>query len=193
MGGVRGDVVALGFMQTTIMEMGQPPGVNDQTDPAVWVQSRQYTGRIVTITNDKIFDTPVYNYTRDFPYIWDELRLPITYKDDRARVEQILLDAANKHSVNPKTIPEHHLAELERRYSLRRADIKPEVYWRITDNWLEITVRFLTLDHGVRAAKDRMSRDILPALDAAHIGIASATYDIVGLPPLRIERTPRNT
>jgi small-conductance mechanosensitive channel len=26
MGGVRGDVVALGFMQTTIMEMGQPPG-----------------------------------------------------------------------------------------------------------------------------------------------------------------------
>ncbi len=27
MGGVRGDVMRLGFIQTTIMEMGQPPSV----------------------------------------------------------------------------------------------------------------------------------------------------------------------
>src|SRR5205085_12431407 len=50
MGGVRGDVIDLGFMQTRIMEMGQPPGVSEQTDPAMWVRARQYTGRIVTIT-----------------------------------------------------------------------------------------------------------------------------------------------
>jgi small-conductance mechanosensitive channel len=36
MGGVRGDVIALGFMQTTIMEMGQPPSVQD-AQPAMWV------------------------------------------------------------------------------------------------------------------------------------------------------------
>src|SRR5436305_6129295 len=72
MGGVRGDVVALGFMQTTIMEMGQPPG--EQADPpAMWVQARQYSGRIVRVTNDKIFDTPVYNYTRQFPFVWEEM------------------------------------------------------------------------------------------------------------------------
>ena len=50
LGGVRGDVIRLGFLKTTIMEMGQPPSVAD-TDPAVWVNSRQYTGRIVTVTN----------------------------------------------------------------------------------------------------------------------------------------------
>ena len=49
MGGVRGDVIALGFIQTTIMEMGQPPAVQS-ADPAMWVQSRQYTGRVVTVT-----------------------------------------------------------------------------------------------------------------------------------------------
>ena len=72
MGGVRGDVIALGFIQTTIMEMGQPPPVQS-ADPAMWVRSRQYTGRVVTVTNAKIFDEPVYNYTRDFPYIWEEM------------------------------------------------------------------------------------------------------------------------
>jgi len=66
MGGVRGDVVALSFMQTTILEMGQPPPVQSDS-PAMWVRSRQYTGRIVTVSNSKVFDEPVYNYTREFP------------------------------------------------------------------------------------------------------------------------------
>ena len=66
MGGVRGDVVSLGFIQTRILEMGQPPSVQT-ANPAMWVRARQYTGRIVTVTNDKVFDTPIYNYTRDFP------------------------------------------------------------------------------------------------------------------------------
>ncbi|MGI8891520.1 MAG: mechanosensitive ion channel domain-containing protein [Chthoniobacterales bacterium] len=38
MGGVRGDVIALGFLQTTIMEMGQPASVQN-ADPAVWVRA----------------------------------------------------------------------------------------------------------------------------------------------------------
>jgi small-conductance mechanosensitive channel len=58
MGGVRGDVIALNFIQTVIMEMGQPPSVQD-SDPGMWVQSRQYSGRIVTVTNSKIFEEPV--------------------------------------------------------------------------------------------------------------------------------------
>ena len=40
----------------------------------------------------KIFDDPVYNYTRDFPYIWEELHLPVRYGDDRGLVENNLLE-----------------------------------------------------------------------------------------------------
>ena len=78
MGGVRGDVMRLGFIQTTIMEMGQPPSVQG-ADPAMWVKSRQFTGRIVTVSNSKIFAEPVFNYTREFPFIWEEMPIPITY------------------------------------------------------------------------------------------------------------------
>ena len=100
MGGVRGDVLRLGFIQTTIMEMGQPPSVQG-ADPAMWVKSRQFTGRIVTVANAKVFSEPVYNYTRDFPFIWEEMALPITYQADRERAEAILLDAARLHAVDP--------------------------------------------------------------------------------------------
>jgi small-conductance mechanosensitive channel len=185
MAGVRGDVVALGFIRTTIMEMGQPEG-DSQKDEAVWVASRQYTGRIVTVTNDKIFDQPVYNYTRDFPYIFEEMRLPVPYTSDRKRAERILLDAAGRQTVSIREIGEPALRELERRFFMRRAEMGPRVYYRLTDNWIEMTVRFLAPAQGVRDLKDRMSREILDGLEQAGIPVASSTFEVVGLPPLRI-------
>lgn len=178
MGGVRGDVLRLGFMQTTLMEMGVAPG--SDAGPAVWVKSRQFTGRIVTISNAKIFEEPVYNYTRDFPYIWEELRLPLRYTDDRNRAEAILLAAAARYCVDPSALSEKSAQTLERRFDLRRPDFAPRVYCGLTSNYLELTVRFAVHDHGTRAIKDAMTRDILDELGRAGITVATQV--------LRIER-----
>jgi small-conductance mechanosensitive channel len=186
MGGVRGDVIALNFIQTVIMEMGQPPSVQD-ADPGMWVQSRQYSGRIVTVTNSKIFDEPVYNYTRDFPFLWEEMHIPITYKDSRETVERILLECAAKETVNIEELAHPVLKTLEERFFIEAAELKPRVYVRLTDNWVEMTVRFLVKDHDIRGLKDRLSRDVINRLDGVGIGIASATYDIVGMPPIRVQ------
>ena len=185
MGGGRGDVIALGFTQTTIMEMGQPPSVQG-ADPAMWVQSRQYTGRVVTVSNAKIFEEPVFNYTHEFPFLWEEMTLPIAYKDDRARVERILMDVAGRHGIRSEELGASTIEELKRRYFLEGLGVQPRVYYRLTDNWLELTVRFVVRDRGIRDVKDAMSREILKELEAAGIGLASATFEIVGLPPLRV-------
>ncbi len=188
MGGVRGDVIALSFLQTTILEMGKPPLNDSDTEQAgVWVRSRQYTGRVVTVTNDKIFAEPVYNYTREFPYIWEEMVLPISFTADHRRAERILLDVAGRLTVPLEELSQEARQEMQRRYEVRLGDLKPCVYYRITSNWLELTVRFITRTHGVRELKDAMSREILRGFDEAGIGIASTTFDIVGLPPLRIQ------
>jgi len=189
MGGIRGDVVGLGFLQTVIMEMGQPPEVQN-ADPAMWVQARQYSGRIVTVTNAKVFDEPVYNYTRDFPFLWEEMHLPISYTADRKRAEEILLEAVRKHTRRIADLGDPALEELERRYFVKRSELEPKVYIRLTDNWVELAVRFVVEDHGIRNIKDQISRDVLDELDRAGIGIASSTYDVVGIPPLRVQITP---
>lgn len=184
LGGVRGDVVKLGFLRTTIMEMGQPPSVA-AADPAVWVHSRQYTGRLVTVTNGAIFTDPVYNYSRDFPYLWEEIILPVSYQAPRDVVESILLTAATSHAIVDDPAARTALTRMRSRYAMADASLEPAVFWRLTDNWLELTLRFLVPVRGVRDIKDRMSRDILNGLDHAGISIASATVDIVGLPELR--------
>ncbi len=187
MGGVRGDVMRLGFIQTTIMEMGQPPSVQGAA-PAMWVHSRQFTGRIVTVSNSRIFAEPVFNYTRDFPFIWEEMVIPITFTADRVRAEAILLEAARLHATEASEMAAERKAELQDRFGVAPIELDPRVYYRITDNWLELSVRFVVGTHRVRGAKDAMSRHIIAELDRAGIGIASSTYDIVGFPPIELRR-----
>jgi small-conductance mechanosensitive channel len=187
MGNVRGDVIALGFTRTTVMEIGQSPGERHD-DPSVWVRSRQYTGRIVTVTNDKIFDAAVFNYSRDFPYIWEEMTIPVSFKDDYRRAEKIMLEVAARHTVEIGEMSKPALERMRGRYYVHITDLKPRVFMRITDNWVELSVRFMAhAGGGVREMKDRMSRDILEALEEAHIGIASGTYEIVGVPPIKVK------
>jgi hypothetical protein len=66
---------------------------------------------------------------------------------DRTRAEKILLDAV--------AIP-------------RSAGLLA----RLTDNWLEMTVRFVVPGHGIRNIKDQITRAVLRDLDGAGIGIA---------------------
>ena len=185
-GNVRGDVIDLTLTQTTVMEMGQPPSVQN-ADPDVWVRSRQYTGRVVSVPNAKIFEESIFNYSRELNFLWEEMTLPIPYSADRHRAEQILLDAARKHGIDAEDMEKDALAELAKLYPVEKPSLEPQVYWTLTDNWLQLSVRFLTRSHGVRTVKDRMSRDIITALDEAGISIASATFEIVGLPKIEVK------
>jgi small-conductance mechanosensitive channel len=183
---VRGDVTQLNFTYTSIMEMGQPPSVQ-MADPAMWVEARQYTGRIVTITNDKIFENPVYNYSKEFPFIWEELHIMVPYDTDLKKAEQIILTAANKNTVVIANLSINTLQELERRYFVKSTQLTPKVYFRITDNWLEMSVRFISETHNIRDLKDLISRQIVSEFKAASIQVASSTIDIVKVPPIELK------
>ena len=186
MGGVRGDVIGLSFMQTRIMEMGQSP--KEKGDDPSWVMSRQFTGRIVTVTNDKVFDCPVYNYTHEFPYIWDEINLPVHYGEDYATVDELLLETARANALTCESIGSDEMERLKERFGIEVGQIDPQLFWRMTENWLEITIRFLGPDHGIRRIKDAMSRDIIAGLERAGIPIAAVRQEGVTLGAAEMKR-----
>jgi hypothetical protein len=80
-------------------------------------------------------------------------------------------------------------AHLHRIYNLTPPDVRPRVFYSMTDNWVELAVRFIVPDRGIRELKDAMYRDILQQFKSAGISVASGTYDIVGFPPVRIAWT----
>lgn len=48
-------------------------------------------------------------------------------------------------------------------------------------------------DYGIRDIKSKISRDLLEELDRAGIGIASGTYEVVGMPPVKVQMVPNNS
>ncbi len=48
----------------------------------VWVKADQYNGRVVRVANSFVFKEPVYNYSGDFNFLWDEISIPVKYGSD---------------------------------------------------------------------------------------------------------------
>jgi small-conductance mechanosensitive channel len=184
--------VGLGFMQTTVLEMGQSPP-EQAAKPAIWVRGRQYTGRVVRVTNDKIFDSPVYNYTREFPYVWDEIVIPIHHNADRGRAEEILLSAARARTRDVIEEARPRINQLRRHYFVKGdIELEPRVYMTITDNWLELALRFVSREPGVRVLKDALYRDVLEQFSGAGISIASSSSEISIVTPLEVRTAAAN-
>lgn len=176
MGGVRGDVIDVTPLRTKIMEMGSP------TDEGSWVRGRQYTGRIVTVSNKATFTEPVYNYSAAFDYLWEELSLPVAHADDWREAERILLEEARRASASAGA--KAAMAEMTRRYPVPRTEVEPRVFVRATDNYMELSARFVVPLRTARSTKDAVTRRVVERLAAAGIPVASTTVDVtVRQPP----------
>lgn len=79
LGGIRGDVMDIGVLRTTIMETGQ------------WVNGDQYNGRIVSKANSFVFKEPVFNYSGEFPFLWDEVKIPVQYGSNYELANELFL------------------------------------------------------------------------------------------------------
>lgn len=135
MGGVRGDVIDITPLRTKIMEMGTA------NEDGSWVAGRQYTGRIVAVSNKMTFTEPVFNYSTVFGFIWEELTVPVPYDADWHRAEKILRDEVASVSATPGA--QEAIKEMAARYPVPLADVEPRVFMRATDNWNELAARFV--------------------------------------------------
>lgn len=185
MGGVRGDVIGLGFLRTTILEMGQP---DDDSEGAmsVWVDARQYTGRVVTVTNGVVFDDPVFNYSRDFPFLWEELSVGVKYDADWHLAERLLFEAVEAHALDGKTVGAEAMRRMQRRFYVPSTDLEPEVYVKMSESWISLTARFIVPVHGIRRIKSDITRDVLDSFAENGVHIAFPSYAISEVPPLRV-------
>ena len=169
LGGITGDIIDIGVLRTTIMETGG------------WVNGDLYNGRTVRVANSFVFKEPVYNYSGGFPFLWDEIVVPIRYGSDRALAEQIMLRVANEISGNYTEFARQTWADIQGRFFVEDAEVAPMVTMVFNDNWLEYTIRYVVEYKRRRSTKDQMSRQILDAIDGTggKVAIASATMQLV--------------
>jgi small-conductance mechanosensitive channel len=176
MGGVRGDVIDVTPLRTKILEMGSAlPGMDSQAPRESWVGGRQYTGRIVAVSNKMTFTQPVYNYSAAFDYIWEEVTVPIPYQADWRRAEEIILDEVRHASRSEEA--QQAMQRMAATYPVPKTEVEPRVFARATDDWMALAARFIVPVRAARSTKDEVTRRIVARLQDAGIEIASKTLD----------------
>jgi small-conductance mechanosensitive channel len=182
LGGIMGDVIDISILRTTLMECGD------------WVKSDLYNGRIVRIANSFVFKEPVFNYSADFPFLWDEITIPVKYGSDHHLARQILSQAAQDIMGEYVTQARHQWKQMVHKYLIEDARIEPMVTLVANDNWLEFTVRYVVSYKLRRGKKDelytRILDDFLNTQDK--VTFASTTVHLVEAPPLKIDLFSHN-
>lgn len=172
LGGIMGDVIDISILRTTLMECG------------AWVGADQYNGRIVRITNSFVFKEPVFNYSADFSFVWDEISIPIKYGSDRTLARQLLLAVAQEITGQDIATARSEWRKMVNKYLIEDAKIEPAVTLIATDNWLEYTVRYVVPFKFRRSHKDLLFSRILDEIDRTEgkVNVASTTVQLVDTP-----------
>jgi small-conductance mechanosensitive channel len=164
---MSGDVIDVGFFYTRMMEIGN------------WISADQATGRIVQIPNSQVFGTAIFNYTQNFSYIWDEVKLPITYSGNLEAASEILLDIGGQYSREFLKGAEAQLEAMRRNSLVPELELKPNVFLKVTDNWLELSMRYVVDPKQRRNASNFIYRETFKRIrDRKDIQIASETMDL---------------
>jgi small-conductance mechanosensitive channel len=169
LGGIKGDVMDIGMLRTTIMETGQ------------WVDGDLYNGRIVLIANSFVFKEPVFNYSGDFPFLWDEIKIPIQYGSNYDKTSEILEQVGKEVAGDLTEMSKEKWTVLQNKYRLEDAQTAPMVSLVANDNWVEFTLRYVVVYKKRRATKTLLFTQILKKIDATkgEIKFASATFQMV--------------
>ncbi len=172
LGGIKGDVIDIGVLRTTIMEVGE------------WVKGDLYSGRVVRIANSFVFKEPVFNYSGDFPFLWDEVILPIKYGSDRKLAREIMQKITLE--LVGEYIPQAQQAwkEMTKHYLIENASIAPIVTLIANDNWLEYTIRYVVDFKKRRTTKDQLFEKLMDEFDNTNnkVAMASMTVHLVETP-----------
>jgi len=148
-GGVRGYVVEITTMHTVLREFGG------------WMKGDTFSGRLLMVPNNAIFENNVFNYDRYAPFIYDEIDISITYESDRPAAEKMLRDAAEE--VVGKEMEKNFpmlSAMLEIRDLKSQMDEDPKVYVDFAPSCIKMSVVYFCRSSERRKIKSAITRRI---------------------------------
>jgi len=135
-GGARGDVIDVSYLDTTLWEFGGP-----------YLSTQHPSGRIIKFPNSLALNETVYNYSWPlFPYVWNEIKFNIAYDSDLEFVARTMKEVVEEELGEQMMGLVGVYRDLLRQTPVDELQIqeRPVVHFRPSDNtWLEAIVRYL--------------------------------------------------
>ena len=168
LGGIKGDVLDIGILRTTLMEIGD------------WVKGDLYNGKVVRLANSFVFKEPVYNYSGDFPFLWDEIVIPVKYGSDLSAARNLISNTAQELLGEYASQAKVAWDGLVNKYSIENAQVEPLVTIQADENWVSFTLRYVVEYRLRRSTKDKLFSRILSEIANSKgvVQVASTSMDV---------------
>ena len=167
LGNIRGDVIDIQLFQTSLLEIGN------------WVEGDQSTGRVVHLPHGQIFRNPLFNYTKGFEFIWNEVSIIVTFESNWEKAKEIMLRCGEEISHDIQDRVQRKIDRMSREYLIYYKTFTPIVYTKIVDYGVKIILRYLTDAKKRRMGEDTVSRKILRDINLEKgVEFAYPTYRI---------------
>jgi small-conductance mechanosensitive channel len=158
-GDATGDVIDVGYLDTTLWEFG-----------GQYISGDHPSGRLIKFPNEKVLDELVYNYSWPlFPYIWNEIKFQIAYQSDLKFVaetmQQIVENELGKEMMKRIEV----FRDLLARTPVDELEVRshPRVIFRVDEvTWINAIVRYLVSPREAGSVKTRLIPKLLAALNA---------------------------
>lgn len=156
-GTFKGDVVEIGYLDTTLWEFSGDYLTNDLP-----------SGRLIRFPNTLVLQSEVYNYSwRKFPYIWNEIPFHIAYESDFTFVENTLRIVTKEALGSDMDEKVKELKLLIQQTPVDELTIKeyPFVTFRTNSNtWVEAAVNYLVDPKQAAAVRTDIIKRAIAAL-----------------------------
>lgn len=152
-GSWRGDVVDVRIFQFTMLEIGN------------WVDADQSTGRVLHVPNAKVFTDPVSNYTVEFPYVWHEIPVLVTFESDWRKAKRLVGEVVERVAADTVEEAEKAVARASRKYLIYYRHVTPIVYTSVRDSGVLLTLRYLCGARRRRSTEQEIWEGVLGAFE----------------------------
>ncbi|MCD6048888.1 MAG: hypothetical protein K0Q55_291 [Verrucomicrobia bacterium] len=158
-GEVRGDVIDVNYLDTTVWEIG-----------GRHLSSDHPSGRLIKFPNTNVFTTPVFNYSWPlFPYVWNEIKFEIAYESDLEFISSVMEKIVAEEIGESMMDKVKTYRDLLAHTPVNDLEVKerPVVYFRAIENtWVEAIVRYLVHPKEAGTVKSNLTKKLLTALNA---------------------------
>jgi len=144
-----GDIIDIRLFQFTMLEIGN------------WVEADQSTGRIIHIPNGKVFLEAQANYSTGFEYIWNEIKVLITFESNWEKAKVILEEIINKHTKDIDLKAKKEILEASKNYMIYYKNLTPIVYTSVKESGVQLTIRYLCNPRRRRGSENEIWEEIL--------------------------------
>ena len=124
----------------------------------------------------------------DFPFVWDELNILITFDSDLELAKKITIDCATDLLSDYTNKSKADWARMVERYYIEDAKIDPSIAVSLTDNWIALNLRYITDYKLRRSTKHRLFEKIADAVSKTKgkVVLASTTLQLLKIPEVDV-------